>query len=442
MKNIEKYKPQYFKPVVMNFDWINQDFPTKAPIWCSVDLRDGNQALINPMNIETKIKYFKMLVAIGFKFIEVGFPAASNTEFNFIRKLIDENLIPDDVTIQVLTQIRTHIIEKTFESIKGAKNVIFHFYNSTSKVQREQVFKKSKEEIKELAVNGAKLIKKNAENFAGNLRFEYTPESFSGTEIDYALEVCNAVIKEIKPSEKQKIIINLPSTVENAMPHVFASQINYMCSHIDSREFVEISVHPHNDRGCSIATAEMALLAGADRIEGTLFGNGERTGNLDIVVLALNMYSLGVDPNLNFNNLMDIKSKYEEYTEMKVGLRHPYAGELVFTAFSGSHQDAISKGLEYKEKLDINEWNVPYIPVDPHDLGREYDGNLIRINSQSGKGGVNFVIKQALKKEIPENLREQFSYHIKIISDTKKRELSTAEICNEYVHFITTQGKC
>ena len=434
--NTKKYCPQYYRAKENCFDFIKKDYPKQAPIWCSVDLRDGNQALINPMDIDKKIEYFKMLVKLGLKFIEVSFPSASNTEFLFTRRLIEENLIPDDVTIQVLTQARKNIIEKTFEAIQGAKNVIVHLYNSTSKTQREQVFCKSKEDIIKLAVDGAKLLKQFACEHQGNIRFEYSPESYSGTEIDFALDICNAVINEINPTNTNKMIINLPSTIENSLPHIFASNIEFMNKNLAKRDCIELSVHPHNDRGCAVATAEMSLLAGADRIEGTLFGNGERTGNVDLVTLGLNMLALGVEPNLDFSNLMQIKETYEKLTEMQVPLRQPYAGDLVFTAFSGSHQDAISKGLQFRKNNNQTTWNVPYLPIDPKDIGRVYEGNIIRINSQSGKGGINYIIKQFTDNDIPLEIREKFSYHIKGISDNLKRELTSQEIYFEYQNYV------
>lgn len=438
--NTEKYTKQYYKPKADCFDFIKKDYPEKAPVWCSVDLRDGNQALVNPMDINQKTEYFKMLVRTGFKFIEVSFPAASDTEFSFTRKLIEENLIPDDVTIQVLTQSRRNIIERTFEAIRGAKNVIVHFYNSTSKAQREQVFKKSREEIIKIASDGAKLVKELSAGHKGNIRFEYSPESFSGTETDFALDICNAVIREINPDVQNKLIINLPSTVENSAPHVFAQNIEFMSKNLIRRECVELSVHPHNDRGCAVATAEMSILAGADRIEGTLFGNGERTGNADLVTIGLNMLALGVNPNLDFSDLAGIKNAYERLTGMQVSPRHPYAGDLVFTAFSGSHQDAISKGLQYRSVNEVQKWSVPYLPIDPKDIGRVYEGNIIRINSQSGKGGVNFIVKQFTHQDIPAEIRESFSYHIKGISDRLKRELTCNEIFAEYKNY--TGKKC
>ena len=344
MKNFEKYERAYFMPPKVSFDWVKKEYIEEPPIWCSVDLRDGNQALVEPMSLEEKLEFFQMLVDIGFKEIEVGFPAASETEYNFMRALIEKNMIPEDVTVQVLTQAREHIIRKTFEAVKGAPHAVIHLYNSTSVAQREQVFRKSKEEIKQIAIDGAKLLKELAEETEGNFTFEYSPESFPGTEVDYALEVCNAVLDVWKPSKKKKAIINIPATVENAMPHVFASQVEYINKNLKHRENVVLSIHPHNDRGCGVAAAEFGVLAGADRIEGTLFGNGERTGNVDIITLAMNMFSHGVDPKLDFGNMPQICEKYERLTRMTVSPRQPYAGELVFTAFSGSHQDAIAKG--------------------------------------------------------------------------------------------------
>ena len=394
MKGFEKYQKSYFMPPEDCYEWVKKDAIDKPPVWCSVDLRDGNQALIEPMSLDEKIEFFKMLVKIGFKEIEVGFPAASETEFTFLRALIDQHLIPDDVTVQVLTQAREHIIRKTFEAVDGAPNAIVHVYNSTSVAQREQVFRKSKEEIKEIAVNGAKLLKELAAEAHGNFRFEYSPESFHGTEVDYAVEVCNAVLDVWQPQADAPAIINIPATVENAMPHVFASQIEYVSKHLKYRDNVVLSLHPHNDRGTGVATAELGVLAGADRLEGTLFGNGERTGNLDLVTVAMNLHSHGVDSKLDFHNMQEIADTYERLTAMQVSKRQPYAGELVFTAFSGSHQDAISKGMAYREERNENLWTVPYLPIDPKDVGRTYDSDVIRINSQSGKGGVAYVLKQ------------------------------------------------
>lgn len=426
MKNFDKYKRQYFMPEKPSFDWVNKEYIDKAPIWCSVDLRDGNQALIEPMSLEEKLEFFQVLVDIGFKEIEVGFPAASETEYNFMRELIERDMIPDDVTVQVLTQAREHIIKKTFEAVKGAKHAVIHLYNSTSVAQREQVFKKSKEEIKQIAIDGAKLLQELADEVEGNFSFEYSPESFSGTEVEYALDVCNAVLDVWKPKKDNKVIINIPATVENAMPHVFATQVEYMHKNLKYRDAVTISVHPHNDRGCGVATAELSMLAGADRIEGTLFGNGERTGNVDIVTLGMNMFSHGVDPELDFSNMPQICEVYERLTRMSVGPRQPYAGELVFTAFSGSHQDAIAKGMACREADKDGKWTVPYLPIDPVDVGRTYDSDVIRINSQSGKGGVSYILKQNYGLSIPEKMREEVGYTVKDVSDKEHKELSPA----------------
>ena len=418
-------------------DWAEKDAVSCAPVWCSVDLRDGNQSLIEPMSLETKVEFFKLLVEIGFKEIEVGFPAASETEYDFLRKLIDDELIPDDVTIQVLTQAREHIIRRTFDAVKGAKNVIVHVYNSTSVAQREQVFKKDKAAIKKIAVDGAQLLKDLAERDGANYRFEYSPESFTGTEPEYALEAVNAVLDVWQPTAERKAVINLPATVENAMPHVYAQQIEYMHKHMKYRENVVLSLHPHNDRGCGVAAAEMGLLAGADRIEGTLFGNGERTGNVDIVTLAMNMYSQGVDPKLNFDNMPYICSLYRTFTGMAISPRQPYAGELVFAAFSGSHQDAIAKGMEWREKKHLTEWNVPYLPIDPHDVGRQYDADVIRINSQSGKGGVGYILQKSYGINMPAKMKEAMGYAAKGVSDHLHKELHPEEIYKIFCeHFV------
>ena len=428
MQNASKYTRQYFLPPVPCTDWVQKDYIEKAPIWCSVDLRDGNQALIVPMTLEQKIDFFKLLVKIGFKEIEVGFPAASETEYQFLRALIEQDLIPDDVTIQVLTQAREHIIRKTFEALEGAKKAVVHVYNSTSLAQREQVFKKSKEEILKIAVDGAALLKKLAEETDGNFSFEYSPESFTGTEVEYALEVCNAVLDVWQPTADNKVIINLPSTVQHSMPHVYASQIEYMSKNMNYRENVILSLHPHNDRGCGVADAEMGLLAGADRIEGTLFGNGERTGNVDIVTLAMNMYSQGVDPGLDFSDMPAISEAYEQYTGMHVDMRSPYSGALVFAAFSGSHQDAIAKGMKYREEHDCEHWTVPYLPLDPKDIGREYEADVIRINSQSGKGGVGYILEHNFGLNLPAKMREAMGYAAKEVSDHSHKELLPKEI--------------
>ena len=428
MKNFEKYERAYFMPEHPTYDWVKRDYIDHPPIWCSVDLRDGNQALIEPMSLDEKLEFFQMLVDIGFKEIEVGFPAASETEYTFMRTLIEKNMIPDDVTVQVLTQAREHIIKKTFEAVKGAPHAVIHLYNSTSVAQREQVFGKSKEEIKQIAIDGAKLLKKLAEEVDGNFSFEYSPESFPGTEVDYALEVCNAVLDVWQPKPDNKAIINIPTTVENAMPHVFATQVEYMHKNLKYRDAVTLSLHPHNDRGSGVSDAELGILAGADRIEGTLFGNGERTGNVDIITLAMNMYSHGVDPKLEFSNMAHIVETYERLTRMQVHMRQPYAGQLVFTAFSGSHQDAISKGFAYHEKNKCTKWTVPYLPIDPKDVGREYDGDVIRINSQSGKGGVSYILKQNFGLAIPKPMQEEIGYTVKGVSDHEHAELSPNQI--------------
>ena len=420
MYNPEKYKIPYFMPKKPTYNWVNQDHITKAPIWCSVDLRDGNQALIEPMSLDEKLEFFRMLVEIGFKEIEIGFPAASDTEYKFARTLIENKMVPDDVTLQVLTQARSHIIKKTFEAVKGAPKAIIHLYNSTSVAQREQVFRKDKKEIKKIAVEGAKLLKELADNTKGNFSFEYSPESFPGTEVEYAIDVCNAVIDVWKPKKDNKVIINIPSTVENAMPHVFATQIEAVSNSLKYRDAVTLSIHPHNDRGTGVATAELAVLAGADRIEGTLFGNGERTGNVDIVTLAMNMYSHGVDSKLDFRDISRIGDAYERLTRMRIYERQPYAGQLVFTAFSGSHQDAISKGFKWHEDHPEKPWSVPYLPVDPHDLGREYDGDVIRINSQAGKGGVSYILQHNFGMSIPKEMQEDVGYMMKGISDMRQ----------------------
>ena len=438
MQNYTKYKKGYYLPPVIDLSWAKKEYPGHAPVWCSVDLRDGNQSLIIPMSLDEKIEFYKMLVKIGFKEIEVGFPAASDTEYEFLRRLVDDNLIPDDVTVQVLTQARPHIIRKTFEALRGVKNAIVHVYNSTSVAQREQVFRMTKEEIKEIAVEGAKLLKELTEEAGENYRFEYSPESFTGTEPEYALEVCNAVLDVWQPKADRKPIINIPVTVEMSMPHIYAMQVAYISQNLKYRENVVLSLHPHNDRGCGVADSEMGLLAGADRIEGTLFGNGERTGNADIVTIAMNMFALGVDPNLDFTNMPELTEMYERVTRMQVHARQPYAGALVFAAFSGSHQDAIAKGMKWREETDPARWTVPYLPIDPSDVGREYDGDVIRINSQSGKGGVGFIMEHQYGVLMPKKMREDFGYFVKSVSDHKHKELLPDEIYqlfqNEYVN--------
>ena len=438
MKNFDKYKRGYYMPPVKSVDWVNKEYVDKAPAWCSVDLRDGNQALIVPMSLDEKIEFFKELVRVGFKEIEVGFPAASETEYNFCRTLIEDNLIPDDVTIQVLTQAREHIIKKTFEALEGAKNAVVHLYNSTSYAQRTQVFKKSKEEILKIATDGAVMLNEMAAEYGVNYQFEYSPESFTGTEMDYALEVCNAVIDIWKPTPDKKVIINLPATVEMSLPHVYASQIEYMSKNMHNRENVILSLHPHNDRGCGVADAELGLLAGADRIEGTLFGNGERTGNVDIITLAMNMFTHGVDPELDFSDIPRITEIYERLTRMQVHDRCPYVGKLVFAAFSGSHQDAIAKGMKCREEDPDGMWTVPYLPLNPEDVGRKYDGDVIRINSQSGKGGIAFVLEQKYGFNLPAKMREDLGYTVKGVSDHLHKELSPKEVLDifqkEYVN--------
>ena len=424
MRNVEKYTTQYFMPPVPCYDWTKKEYVEKAPIWCSVDLRDGNQALIVPMSLEEKLEFFKFLVEIGFKEIEVGFPAASETEYEFLRTLIERDMIPEDVTVQVLTQAREHIIRRTFEALKGCPRAIVHLYNSTSVAQREQVFRKSKEEIIRIAVDGAKLLQKISSEMGSDFRFEYSPESFTGTEMEFARDICNAVLDVWKPTPEKKVIINLPVTVEHSMPHVYACQVEYMCKHLDYRDSVVVSLHPHNDRGCGVADCELGLLAGADRIEGTLFGNGERTGNADIVTLALNMFSQGVDPKLNFEDMPSTVALYEKVTGMHVYDRQPYGGKLVFAAFSGSHQDAIAKGMKWREEKECDHWTVPYLCIDPKDIGREYEGDVIRINSQSGKGGVAFVLKQNFGMSLPDKMKEEVGYLIKGVSDHRHEELT------------------
>lgn len=428
MKTVQRYQKGYFLPPQTDWSWIWQEYPQQAPHWCSVDLRDGNQALVTPMCLEEKIAFYQMLLRIGFKEIEVGFPAASETEYQFLRYLVTHDLIPEEVTIQVLTQARENIIKKTFAALKDVPRAVVHVYNSTSLAQRQQVFRKSRREVKELAVQGAELVREWAEKTAGNFRFEYSPESFTGTEPEYALEVCNAVLDVWQPSVERKAIINLPATVEMSLPHVFAAQVAYMSRYLHYREATVLSVHPHNDRGTGIAAAEMALLAGAERLEGTLFGNGERTGNVDLVTVAMNMKALGVATQLDFSFLPDIVSAYETLTRMTVPPRQPYAGKLVFAAFSGSHQDAIAKGMHFRREHPQAPWTCPYLYIDPQSVGRTYDADVIRINSQSGKGGVAFVLEEQYGLQIPKALREDFSYYIKGISDRQQRELQAAEI--------------
>ena len=442
MKNSNKYVKQYFEPQGVTMDWTKKTYVDKPPVWCSVDLRDGNQALIIPMNLEEKLEFFQLLCKVGFKEIEIGFPAASDTEYEFCRTLIEKGLIPDDVTIQVLTQSREHIIAKTFEALKGVKKAVVHLYNSTSVAQREQVFRREKKEIIDIAVFGAKLCKAYKEKAEGRITLEYSPESFTGTEPEFAVEICNAVLDVWQPTKEDKAIINLPVTVSHSMPHVYANQVEYVCKNLKNRETVIVSLHPHNDRGCAVADSEMGLLAGGDRIEGTLFGNGERTGNVDIITLALNMYSQGVDPKLDFSNLPQITEVYEKVTRMKVGDRQPYSGALVFAAFSGSHQDAIAKGMKYRVEKGVDTWTVPYLPIDPADLGRVYEADVIRINSQSGKGGIGYLLETKFKLVLPTKMREPFGYHVKGISDRAHKELSANEVYEIFMKdFVNLKDK-
>ena len=424
--NNNKYKRMYHPVPLENREWCDKTI-TKAPIWCSVDLRDGNQALYSPMTIEEKLEFFDYLVKLGFKEIEVGFPAASGTEFDFIRRLIDEDRIPEDVTIQVLTQAREHIIEKTIEALDGAKNAIVHLYNSTSTLQRQVVFKKSQEEIKQLAIDGAKLVKELVDSkLKGNIRFEYSPESFTCTEPEYAVDVVNAVTEIFCPTPDRKVIINLPSTIEVATANIYADQIEYMCKNLNNRENLIISVHAHNDRGTGVASSELAMLAGADRVEGTLFGNGERTGNADIVTIALNMFAQGVDPELDFSHIDDVIAKFEKFNKMTIHPRHPYAGDMAYVAFSGSHQDAIKKSFDMFDEHPDNKWANPYLTIDPSDLGRKYEP--IMINSQSGKGGVSYVMEKKYGYILPKAMLTEFSSIINDLSDAKHTVLDNHEI--------------
>ena len=440
MQQEKKYIP--FEQIkITNRKWPDNTI-TKAPIWCSVDLRDGNQALVTPMGIPEKIRFFHTLVDCGFTEIAVGFPSASETEYEILRTLIEGGHIPDDVTIQVLVQAREELIRKTFEAVRGAKNVIIHFYNSTSTLQRKIVFRKDMDGITDIAVKGARLIRQLTEEEVArsgmNIRYEYSPESFSGTEIDFSVAICEAVMQEMGSTKENPIILNLPSTVEMCTPNTYADQIEYFCSHLKNRDAAIISVHPHNDRGTGVACAELALLAGADRIEGTLFGNGERTGNLDIVTVALNMFTQNVDPKLDFSHILEIKKVYEECTKMHVPERQPYAGELAFTAFSGSHQDAIRKGYEYMKNSGTEYWEVPYLPINPADIHREYEP-VIRINSQSGKGGAAFVLQHAVGYNLPKEMHPEFGNIVKNAADEYGDELSSEQIVDlfqkEYIDF-------
>jgi len=423
-----KYGTGYFPAPQGYTKWVTRDHVEKAPVWCSVDMRDGNQSLVIPMSLEEKLEYFKTLVDVGFKEIEVGFPAASDTEYEFLRALIEGGLIPDDVSVQVLTPCREHIIRKTFDACKGAPNAIIHFYTSVSVTQREQVFRMTKDEIKSLAVEGAELIKRMAAEYDGQFRFEYSPESFTGAEPEYSLEVINAVLDVLQPSELNNVIINLPVTVEMSLPHVYASQVEYISENLKYRNNVTLSLHPHNDRGTGTADAELGLLAGADRVEGTLFGNGERTGNVDIVTLALNLYSHGVEPGLDLSDMPGLVRKYEKCTRMRVHPRTPYAGALVFAAFSGSHQDAIAKAMAYRNENSLHRWTVPYIPIDPRDISRTYDSDIIRVNSQSGSGGIGYLLHQKYGYILPRGMREHLSRLVKSISDHEHRELKAEAV--------------
>ena len=428
-EGFRKYIP--FQPVKLpDRTWPDKTI-TKAPTWCSVDLRDGNQALIDPMNLEEKLKFFQLLMDVGFKEIEIGFPSASETEYEICRTLIERNLIPDDVTIQVLVQCRPHLIQKTFEAIDGAKNVIVHFYNSTSTLQRKVVFRTNMQGVIDIAVEGAKLVRELTEKeiarTGANIRYEYSPESFSGTEMDNAVEICERVLETLGATPEKKVILNLPNTVEMCTPNTYADQIEYFCRHLKKRDSAIISLHPHNDRGCGTAATELGIMAGAERVEGTLFGNGERTGNADIMNVAMNMYSEGVDPELVFSNIRHIRQVYEDCTKMKVHPRHPYAGDLVFTAFSGSHQDAINKGVQYMQQSETPYWEVPYLPIDPADVGRKYEP-IIRINSQSGKGGAAFVMQQTFGYELPKAMHPEFGALVKAACDKAGRELKAEEI--------------
>ena len=422
---VQKYRP-YPQVDLPNRQWPNKVIE-KAPIWCSVDLRDGNQALITPMNLEQKLELYKLLIKLGFKNIEVGFPSASQVEFDFLRTLVDQNLIPDDVTVQVLVQAREHLIARSFESLKGVKNAIVHLYNSTSVAQRKIVFQKSKEEIIALALEGVELVKKYEAQHDGNISLEYSPESFTGTELNFAAEICNAVTAAWGIRADRKVVINLPATVEMATPNVYADQIEWMSRNLDNREHVLISTHTHNDRGTSVAATELALLAGADRVEGTLLSNGERTGNVDIITLALNMYTQGLDPELDFSDITTVLDVVERCTDMKTHERHPYVGELVYTAFSGSHQDAINKGLAYQRSKDDNFWEVPYLPIDPDDLGRNYEG-IIRINSQSGKGGVAYLLEDQYGYSLPKKMHPEIGRIVQLETEKNGRELELDEI--------------
>ncbi len=429
MLNYKKYK----RVPVLQYperEWPNKEIE-QAPIWCSVDLRDGNQSLIEPMNVEEKIEMFSLLLKLGFKEIEIGFPAASQIEFDFLRELVDKDMIPDDVTVQVLTQCREHLIDKTFQAIEGIKNVIVHIYNSTSTLQRDVVFHKDREEIKKIAVDGTRMVKERAAHFPGKIQLEYSPESFTGTEVDFALDICTAVQEVWEPTEENKLIFNLPATVEMNTPNVYADQIEWMHRHFKDRDRIILSIHPHNDRGTGIAATELALLAGADRVEGTLFGNGERTGNIDILNVAYNMFSQGINPKLDLEDIKEIIEVYERCTKMTIDMRHPYAGKLVFTAFSGSHQDAINKGVKALHERQDGIWEVPYLPIDPSDVGRKYEP-IVRINSQSGKGGVAFVMDTMFGFQMPKAMHKEFADVIQTLSEQQGGEVDPQEMLKKF----------
>ena len=440
MMDFEKYTRQYSLPPEDCTEWISKKYIDQAPIWCSVDLRDGNQALVVPMSVEQKLRYFELLTKLGFREIEVGFPAASETEFRFIRRLIEENRIPDDVTIQVLTQAREPIIHRTFEAIAGAKKTIVHIFNATSRVHREQVFGKTGEEILKVAVDGAAMLRDLAKEskaaYGGHYRFEYSPEYFTATEMPYALEICHAVADvwaDSVQNDQDRMIINLPGTVELSMPHVYAEQVSYIDRHLHHRDQVILSLHPHNDRGSAISDAEMGILAGAQRVEGTLFGMGERAGNVDLITLAMNLYAQGIDPKLDLEKMNRIVETYEDLTGMKVDERHPYSGILSFAAFSGSHQDAIAKSRHFREVSGERYWTVPYLPIDPSDIGQSHDTNVIRINSQSGKGGVGYILEQHYGLRLPKKMRESMGYTAKHASDILQKELTPEEVFRVFV---------
>ncbi len=433
----EKYI-KYPKIDLKDRQWPSKEL-TKAPIWCSVDLRDGNQALIQPMTVQEKLEMFKLLVEIGFKEIEIGFPSSSQIEYDFLRKLVNENIIPDDVTIQVLTQSRESLIRKTFDALQGVKKAVVHIYNSTSTLQRDVVFKMEKEQIKKIAIEGTKLVKELAKDFAGEIVLEYSPESFTGTELEYALEVCEAVQEVWQPTKEKKMIVNLPATVEMSTPNIYADQIEWMIRNFKDRETLLISLHTHNDRGTGVAATELAMMAGADRVEGTLFGNGERTGNVDIINIALNLFSQGIDPNLDFTNINKVINVYERTCKIPVHVRHPYAGKLVYTAFSGSHQDAINKGMAMYRKRNKEVWEVPYLPIDPADLGREYEA-LVRINSQSGKGGIAYIMEYHFGYKMPKNMHREFANIIQELSE-KQGEIAASTIYEKFEEeYLKTKG--